>query len=165
MGDNRKPHADLTQQQVRELFDYNPVTGALTWLGSYKKGRVAGTPFNGYLRVRIEGRRYVAHRLIWLWWYGSWPKEQIDHINQVRDDNRILNLREATHGQNTVNRTPLNSSPYGRGVTLNRHGKFEARASIQKRLTYLGSFVTASEAQAAAFSAHQNKGFLPNERY
>lgn len=68
-----------------------------------KIGKRAGTTDKlGYRRVRYEGKLHLEHRVIWKMLKGYWPKE-LDHINRIRDDNRIENLREVTHQQNRRN--------------------------------------------------------------
>ena len=110
---------------IRQLLDYDPETGVLTWRartpdmfedGGHSAahrcanwnaawaGKVAGrTGKNGYRQIAIFDRRYYSHRLAWVITTGAWPKDQIDHINSVRDDNRLANLREATQSQNSIN--------------------------------------------------------------
>jgi hypothetical protein len=96
----------LTQAYLKEILDYNPVTGDLIWLKSSRQGWVgkkAGAPFKGYLRVKIRNRNYLAHRLAWLWMYGEFPDSLLDHKDEVKDHNWISNLRLATTSQNIQN--------------------------------------------------------------
>lgn len=98
----------MTQEELKSLLHYDPKTGEFTWLVR-KKGR----KFNGrvgslskrdrYLEIGIGGKLYKAHRLAWLYIYGKFPECEIDHINMVRDDNRIENLRQADHSENKCN--------------------------------------------------------------
>lgn len=98
----------ITQDRLRELLHYDPDTGIFTrlvstgWRG--KVGDVAGykNP-DGYLVIMIDYKLYLAHRLAWLYTYGRFP-EVTDHINGVRDDNRIVNLREVTNWENAQNK-------------------------------------------------------------
>ena len=88
--------SQLTQERLKELYSYNPETGEFTHLlswGKRKRGDVAGYvhPTKRYRYIRIEGKSYFAHRLAWLYVYGKWPEDQIDHIDGVRDNNRIAN--------------------------------------------------------------------------
>lgn len=97
----------LTQERLRELLDYDPETGVFTWRVSRrgaKKGCVAGSLSHGYIHIRVDEKPYRAHRLAWLYMHGYFPENQIDHINRVRDDNRIINLREVSIQCNARNR-------------------------------------------------------------
>lgn len=95
--------------RLRELFTYNEVEGTFVWRiangGRSSPGRVAGASCpQGYVYLRIDGVPYRAHRLAWLYVYGEWPPEFIDHLNGNRSDNRIANLRLATLETNNQNR-------------------------------------------------------------
>jgi hypothetical protein len=99
---------ELTQERLKELLHYDPETGIFTNLtqrgGHAKKGAVAGTKNSiGYVCIRIDYDQYRAHRLAWLYVYGEFPEKFIDHMNEIRDDNRIINLRLATHQENLHN--------------------------------------------------------------
>lgn len=103
-----KPNVSF--KEASKMFSYNPITGYLTRLktqGSMApKGGIAGSKHPlGYLTIGIQGKTYYAHRIAWLLITGSWPKTMIDHINGIKDDNRLCNLREATLGQNAHNQT------------------------------------------------------------
>lgn len=97
----------ITQEQLKELLDYDPDTGIFTWkvdriaIGA---GRKAGwlSP-RGYIYITINSRRYLAHRLVWLYAHGFLPSE-LDHINRDASDNRLCNLRVVTGSQNNRNR-------------------------------------------------------------
>ena len=96
---------------LRALLAYDRETGLLTWRACpasgqgavrMKPGARAGCRSAlGYMVVRINKVLYPAHRIIWLLETGQWPPEQVDHINEVKDDNRWENLRLATHAENT----------------------------------------------------------------
>ena len=97
----------LTQERAVELFSYNcqgylvrRIDHAMT-----KKGQIAGclSGDSGYRVVKVDGALYREHRLIWLYHYGVFPEFQIDHINGVRHDNRIENLRDVTNLENHRN--------------------------------------------------------------
>lgn len=92
---------ELTHGVLCNLISYSADTGKFFWISS---GSEAGT-FNaaGYVIITIMGRSYRAHRLAWFYSYKYWPKNEIDHINNIRCDNRLINLREATHEQNMKN--------------------------------------------------------------
>lgn len=146
----------LTAERVRELLDYSPETGGLLWKvsqGAAKAGSVAGTTNNkGYRLIKIDGRSYFSHRLVWVHANGVWPANQIDHINGVRNDNRITNLREATVSENVSNQrkartdsqTGLLGASWHRGMK-----KFEAQIQLDGKITRLGYFPTAEQAHQA----------------
>ena len=90
-------------ERVRELLDYNPETGDFISLG---RGRGRGSRYfgcvvgyrrpDGYVAVYFGKKQYLAHLLAWLWMTGEWPKNDVDHINRNRSDNRWSNLRDVT---------------------------------------------------------------------
>lgn len=98
----------LSQERLHEIFFHTHTIGVLTWRAAsrgHRAGMVAGSlGTNGYVQIWVDGRSYPAHRLIWLFVYGQWPKDGIDHYNGKKADNRICNLREATTAQNGQNR-------------------------------------------------------------
>ena len=99
----------LDSKRLHEILHYNPESGLFTWIepprfSRKQAGDPAGSPSgNGYIRIMIGRRAYRAHQLAWLYMYGDWPKLQIDHINGVRDDNRIVNLRDVDASANMHN--------------------------------------------------------------
>ena len=100
----------FTQTELKEFLDYNPYTGKFTWKKNVGKKKLVGKEagyVNVYVSIRFKKKLYQAHRLAWFWYYGEWPKEDLDHINSNKHDNRIVNLREATRGKNEANK-PLN---------------------------------------------------------
>jgi len=109
----------MSIELLNEILDYNPNSGEFThknrdWPNAWRNGKKAGCAncVSGYIQIRIGGEIYYAHRLAWLITYGSWPKNQIDHINGVRNDNRIANLRDVTSYKNQRNR-PTNGRIQG----------------------------------------------------
>jgi hypothetical protein len=137
----------LTAERVRDLLSYDPETGWFRWRANRTRGVKAGdragsVVSNGYRRLSIDGVVDREHRIAWLVTHGEWPNGQIDHINGVKDDNRIANLREATAAQNRLNTGAQcrNTSGY-RGVTFHKAlGKWQAQIIIKGRMRYLGLF-------------------------
>ncbi len=156
---------DLSPDFVRSILNYNPETGILTWnqrddvesaWNAKYANKEAGGPHNaGYIRVRINGISYLAHRLIWLIVEGCWPSANLDHINGNRTDNRILNLREASCSQNNANRAHRNLTGY-KGVTkweYDGYVYYNARITKNRKCQSLGYFKTPEEAHEAYINA------------
>lgn len=148
----------LTQDLLKSLLNYDPDTGVFTWLvqrrGTAKAGTTAGSINGcGYIHIRVNIKMYPAHRLAWLYVYGVWPSKGLDHINRVRTDNRIANLREATDGENKQNCSLHRNNSSGiKGVGRNQ-GKWRARISVDDRQIYLGRYTTIEDAIAARKAA------------
>lgn len=89
-------------ERVRELFDYDEDNGIL--IRKFKSGKRKSCGHrptcNGYGHIEIDGKSYYTHRLIWLWVHGSWPHDQIGHLDRDRMNNRIDNLRVVTRAEN-----------------------------------------------------------------
>lgn len=126
----------ITADRLREVLDYDPETGVFIWIMSKQGvsfGKAAGAmKARGYRAVQIDGRDYAEHRLVWLWMTGQWPRDQIDHINRDRADNRWCNLREATQSQNFANRTALSTNKTGLKGAHYEAGRQQWRVTIMK---------------------------------
>ena len=151
-------------EQLRKVLEYDPETGTFTWLPvsgrgmHFRKGEAGWVHKKGYRYIRFMGRTFFAHRLAYFYMTGVWPTDQIDHINGIRDDNRWVNLREATNGQNMENIAgPHGDTQTGLlGVTF-RRGRYEVRIQKDKRRHHVGTFKTpeaADEAYRAAKAKH-----------
>lgn len=149
----------VTQERLKELLEYDPGTGVFTWRvdrGSAKTNSVAGCGDGyGYLRIRVDGRAYKAHRLAWLYVHGEFPPDQLDHVNRVRTDNRISNLRPATHAENKQNYSKRRNNTSGvTGVYWHkRSGKWRTEIMLNRRIFCLGYYNTIEEAAAARAAA------------
>lgn len=146
----------LTQDRLKELLHYDPDTGVFTWKvsrGNARAGSVAGSVdgHHGYWLIGIDGGNHRAHRLAWFYVYGTQPDEQIDHINGVRSDNRINNLREATNSQNQRNTGARSHNTSGfKGVRWHKaSGKYCAAIQHKGKRHHLGLFSGPDEAHAA----------------
>jgi hypothetical protein len=162
----------ITQSKLKQLLHYDLNTGQFTRLVStsirVKVGYIAGyVRPDGYRVICIDYKLYRAHRLAWLYIYGKMPKE-LDHINGVRDDNRIGNLRECTRGENLQNRkSHKNSSSKYLGVSWHKSAKkWLAQIQINDKKKRLGLFTTQEDAFFAYCDAKkQLHTFNPEVRY
>lgn len=144
----------LTQDRLKAMLNYDPETGNFTWLQNrckVKAGSLAGYKDRGYILIRVDQGRYLAHRLAWFYMYNEWPEEDIDHINGCPSDNRINNLRKASRSENLRNIGVRKNSKTGvAGVSYCKaSGKY--RVSIRatgKRIT-VGLFETVEEGAKA----------------
>lgn len=145
----------LTQAELKELLHYDPETGLFTWKvkkSSVNPGDKAGSyDLHGYLTVRINYKSYKCHRLAWLYVYGELPIECIDHVNRIRDDNRICNLRCVSKRQNQFNLSFNKKNTSGfTGVSYDKsRNKYEANIQVNKRKIFLGRFDDAISASHA----------------
>ncbi len=146
----------LTAERLRELLHYDSETGVfkrkISTSNYVRVGDIAGSYVQGYREIRIDGSRYRSHRLVWLYVHGKWPKNEIDHINGVRDDNRLINLREATHTENSYNKGAAKNSTSGvKGVSWDlRKKKWRAQCTVNGKQYHQGYFVNIADAECAA---------------
>ena len=142
----------VTKETVKELFDYND--GKL-----FRKIKHAGClNKSGYRIIGINRKYYLEHRLIWLLFNGHFPKE-IDHINHIRDDNRIENLREVTRSQNQFNRIKIYGLSKYKGVSWDtRSGKWVVQIQKDGKRKNLGYF-DSEEKGAEAYNIEAKKLF------
>jgi hypothetical protein len=142
----------LTIDQLHEVLDYNPETGIFIRKCHRGVGGKAGShDTNGYLGIRVNVTRYLAHRLAWFYVHGSWPANDIDHINGVKDDNRIANLREATATQNMRNiDAPKHNTSGIKGVCYDkRNSKWMAYIVVNGKFKNLGRYANLEDAGKA----------------
>lgn len=131
---------DIPISELRRLVSYDPDSGEFRWLhrkptdfpeGKGKPPDVTCAIWNkkyaglrafctdngcGHMRGRIHDSDYMAHRVAWAIFYGAWPDGQIDHINGIRSDNRIANLRVASNQDNSRNQRFRGGSSRFKGV-------------------------------------------------
>lgn len=174
---------------VKVLFDYNAETGQLIWkereccwfpdvracriFNAKFPGKVTGCDDRkGYLHVRMLGKLYFVHRLVWAWHYGEWPTAgyDLDHIDRDGFNNRIDNLRLATRSQNCVNSHKPRGNNKEKGYTYvkdyGKLGKYLAQASWEGKKHNLGVFDSKEEAINAydKFAKENHGEFYPGER-
>lgn len=172
----------LTQEIVREFLSYDASTGAFVWKAREEKWfknlrfksrwntRYAGKKAfqwmdrDGYYLGDILNSTYRAHRIAWLHAYGKWPTGQIDHINGVRSDNRLENLRDVCSAENNRNRRMDGRNTSGRvGVQWGKNEKkWRAIITVDRQAIHLGSFHRKQDAIAARAKAEIEHGFHPN---
>lgn len=160
----------VTQAELKRLLNYNIETGNFTWK-STRRGQVmvgdiagCGDASYGYTVIKINGRLYRAHRLAWLYVHGKFPKNQIDHINHIRSDNRLSNLRHVTQVENHQNCTMDMRNTSGRtGVYWEKaRNKWRARIKVGGKRLSLGSYIKHSDACEARDAADIEYGFHEN---
>ena len=164
----------LTSELLRELLDYDPETGVFVWKPRPVKyfsskqsfscwnnkysGQVAGRAHScGYWELIVLYKRIYAHRAAWLYVYGEPPKGVMDHINGNRRDNRICNLRIATHSQNCWNmRTGGRGTSRFKGVSFHKKGQcWRAQIGFNGENIHLGSYSSEKDAANAVQSARE----------
>ncbi len=162
----------ITQEELKKLLSYNSDNGVFTWIVKPGKniivGREAGcivTP-NGknYRAIGLSRKVYLAHRLAWLYLYGNFPKDDIDHINGNGLDNRAVNLRSVTHAENNKNmRMPSNNTSGIVGVSwYKQKKKWQSYIKVNSKKIALGHFDSFFEAICARKSAEVAHGFHVN---
>ena len=151
--------SSLTAERVREVLNFNAGTGLFVWRIKIRKnidvGAVAGRlNHHGYVSIGLDSKKWQAHRLAWLYTTGVWPKGQIDHINGIRSDNRISNLRDVSANVNQQNRRSRQKNNMCGFMGVRSHGSgYIARIRISGILHCLGTFETPELASAAYLSA------------
>lgn len=170
-----------TPERLRQILDYDPSTGALTWLhrplemfnGDVRHWRRWNTRFagkrafagksSGYHYGSIDNVTYSAHRMIWAWVHGEWPPQDlhIDHANGDRADNRLANLRLVTPTQNNRNKRISSNNTTGvTGVVYRpKEGAWQASIYLKGGQVSLGYFKTKTEAAEARAAANKAYGF------
>jgi hypothetical protein len=150
-GSDKQSH----EERLVDSLAYDDSTGILTWSKPPRRGvssgLVAGHAHSqGYLTVGFEGRVYFAHRLAWRLAHGAWPEMHIDHINGIKTDNRLCNLRDVSRRANLQNRRgPTRSNTSGwLGVRMSE-GRYVAQIGCGGKTKYIGSFNTGEQAHAA----------------
>ena len=160
---------NISQEILHKLFDYNKCTGQLirkpidlevydmktnqvnSW-NAKNAGKVVGalTKKDGYLRCGVLGETWLVHRLVWIY-HNGYLDENLDHINGIRSDNRIENLRKAKYRENSFNRGAQKNNTVGyKGVSIHKQtGKYRAKIWADKKQHHLGLFLTAELAHEA----------------
>jgi len=166
-----KPDVEI----LREVVDYDPDTGgfqwklrpadhfqtdqaAKRWNGMHPGSKAGSLSPEGYLTITVARRNLKAHRVAWAIYYGSWPEGFLDHVNGVRSDNRICNLRQASRTENNRNARLSKANTSGaKGVYwVTRKKRWQARIYVGKRLLSFGHFVEKADAIQAVRAARES---------
>lgn len=160
---------NITQKELKESLSYDEETGLfkrVNSVGKFKEGSVAGCLDNstGYIRIRLCDKVFVAHRLAWLYVHGEMPVEEIDHINHVRSDNRICNLRPVNSQGNSRNATISVKNTSGvTGVSWRKdRSKWVSYIVVNRKKLNLGCFSCLKEATKVRKEAEVKYGFHEN---
>lgn len=160
----------LTHELLTSYLKYNETKGEFTWIKRPNKNihlhTRAGTKNSaGYRVISLFGKRYLEHRLAWFYVHGEMPKHEIDHINQIRDDNRISNLRQVTRSENQRNKTRKDSRVDEVGIWwCRRRKRYIAEITLNGKKVYQKSFTDIDEAiqqrkaKALELGFHDNHG-------
>ena len=159
---SREKEAAIVASDIKDWISYNPKTGEFKWIksrGTIKAGSVTGaTSPEGYIIIGFNGARLRAHRLAWFYTYGVFPSGVIDHIDNNKANNRIRNLRDVSHAENSQNRA--NSAHWLGGYVSasknkcksrnidRRKGRYQVRVTLNKNQLVFGSWSTLEEALA-----------------
>lgn len=145
----------LSQERLRELLHYDPLTGIFVWRQTYhskaKEGDVAGSWSGTYFRINIGGISYYLHVLAWFYVYGVW--RLVDHKDRDTSNNTLDNLREATKQQNLWNQGVRCTNLLGVKGVQKRGRRFRAYITVDYQTLHIGTYDTLEEAIYARTSA------------
>lgn len=147
------------RDSLADALKYDKNTGHFFWIKKpkfiSKQGFAGCKRQDGYVYIKYNRIGYLAHRLAWFFFYGDWPKQHIDHINGIKHDNRICNLRDVSNRQNQSNRKTHRNKHLCGTAFHNATKKWMARIRINEKQVYLGVFKTQLEAHSVYEKARQ----------
>jgi hypothetical protein len=154
----RKPTKEY-EDYIRENLRYDPETGHLWWIkpsGRRQLDKPVGciNKTRGYVCFTLgltDGQVYcTVHRIAWFLYYGCWPKELLDHLNGIKTDNRIENLREASQQQNLRNQKSRTGSSKYKGVSWSKQSqKWRVDFRYNEKANCFGFYTSEEEAALA----------------
>lgn len=160
----------ISIEQLKEKLEYNEKIGIFKWKIDNQNqvchNDIAGTIHsNGYVYIKIDGETYRAHKLAWFYYYGVYPKQELDHINKIKSDNRITNLREITHINNLRNtKIYKNNTSSVKGVTFDKsRNKWRAQIVVNQHTYNLGRFKDFDEAVCTRLIVEQCLNWLNSD--
>lgn len=156
------PIQHITLDRLKEALRYDPSTGNFWWreqARGRRLGQRAGRMASGYVQIHLDKKRYQAHWLVWFYHNGTWPTDEVDHINGNKLDNRIENLRLATRCENRQNHKMMKNNTSGfRGVHWSKkEGKWIASICIAGTQKRLGAFTSPEEASECYLAAKKQE--------
>lgn len=168
----------ISIDRLRQTLHYDKDTGVFKWIRFAGPNAVAGRSagnvgLNGYVRITVDRKSYLAHRLAWFYVTGSWPKNQVDHIDGTRSNNAFANLREATVSQNSCNsKAPRTNTSGFKGVSWSKiSGKWHAYIKTGGKRMNLGLYEdifeaarVVAEARTAVHGEYANHGVSANQQ-
>lgn len=157
----------ISRELIDELLEYNPITGSLTWKkyqGKAKRGKIAGSiDQRGYVRIGINKKKYMAHRLIWILLFNEIPQGmEIDHINHSFADNRLCNLRAVTPSENQHNRSHSKNNTSGKLGVRKVNNRYRVSITHKGKQIHLGCFNSFEEASYVRTKAEVKYEFHDN---
>lgn len=158
----------ITQETLKEFVSYDHITGDLVWIKSPAKriaigNKIISTGKKGYIRLTLKGHYLLGHRVCWFYMFGVWP-DQIDHINGIRNDNRLVNLRDVKAADNAKNKKkPINNKSGVVGVRwVHQHNRWAAQIHNNGKSKALGYFKDKQSAINARSKAEKELGYHEN---
>lgn len=149
----------VTPERLHSLLKYDTETGDFTWRQTRSRGAMAGSTAgcprpDGYIKIKVDGVNYLAHRLVWLYVHGKWPTGEIDHKDEDKSNNCLRNLQDGSRSQNQHNQSaPMVDASSGyRGVSA-CSGKYRARIKVDGVTHALGYFDSPEAAHMAYMKA------------
>jgi hypothetical protein len=141
----------ISYKECVEAFEYS--NGVLTWKKTFSNRAIQGTKITrtnvyGYVPLGFKGKKFLAHQIIFMLHHGFYPKT-IDHINGIKNDNRIENLRQIETYQNCCNRLPRFNELKYKGVSPTKNKKWRSRIRFNGKEIFIGTFETKDEAAIA----------------
>jgi len=178
-NDEKITRLDITPEVLRSLLAYNPETGKFIWKSrertlfkskwhfshwkTWCDGKEAFTTYQkGYLAGKVLGLSFYAHRAAYTMVYGEYGDDDIDHINHIKDDNRIINLRSVSHPENGRNQRLFVTNTSGRVGVYKSNGKWAAEIHHRGKKLYLGRYPSFQKACAIRSDAERQYGYHHN---
>lgn len=167
-----RKHSLPTVEYLSSRLSYCPETGIFTWIngpehkhvswdGKYKGKQAGSLKKHGYYEINIDGKIVFAHRAALAISHGDWPTGEVDHINGIRSDNRLENLREVSRSENQRNRAISARTRSGVHGVSKRNGRWVVNVGTGNG-RHIGTFDTFEEAVEVRTLVAMDRGYHPN---